>query len=47
MAQLDAGVTTTVDFSHCVNTPEHADAGVEAIIDVGGRAVWCYGIWSP
>ncbi|WP_286901455.1 amidohydrolase family protein [Thermocrispum sp.] len=47
VAQLDAGVTTTVDFSHCVNTPEHADAGVEAIIDVGGRAVWCYGFWSP
>lgn len=46
-AQLDAGVTTTVDFSHCVNTPEHADAGVEAVIDAGGRAVWCYGFWSP
>ncbi|XRQ08607.1 amidohydrolase family protein [Actinomadura welshii] len=47
VAQLDAGVTTTVDFSHCVNTPEHADAGVEAVIDAGGRAVWCYGFWSP
>ena len=47
VAQLDSGVTCTVDFSHCVNTPEHADAGVEAIIDAGGRAVWCYGFWSP
>ncbi|MEV5409672.1 amidohydrolase family protein [Thermopolyspora sp. NPDC052614] len=47
VAQLDAGVTCTVDFSHCVNTPEHADAGVQGIIDAGGRAVWCYGFWSP
>lgn len=47
VAQLDAGVTCTVDFSHCINTPEHADAGVEAILDAGGRAVWCYGFWSP
>ena len=23
---LDAGVTTVLDFSHCNNTPEHADA---------------------
>src|SRR5690606_13903158 len=47
VAQLGAGVTTTVDFSHCVTTLEHADAGVEAIIGAGGRAVWCYGFWSP
>lgn len=47
VAQLDAGVTCTVDFSHCVNTPQHADAGVEAINAAGGRAVWCYGFWSP
>lgn len=47
VSQLDAGVTCTVDFSHCVNTPQHADAGVQGIIDAGIRAVWCYGFWSP
>ena len=25
---LDAGVTTILDFSHCNNTPEHADAAL-------------------
>lgn len=47
ISQLDAGVTCTVDFSHCVNTPEHADAGIEGIMDAGGRAVWCYGFYAP
>ena len=40
---LDAGVTTILDFSHCVNTPEHADAAVEGLLDAGGRAVFAYG----
>ncbi len=47
VSQLDAGVTCTVDFSHCVNTPQHADAGVQGIQAAGIRAVWCYGFWSP
>ena len=27
---LDAGVTTILDFSHCVNTPEHGEAASRA-----------------
>ena len=46
VSQLDAGVTCTVDFAHCINTPDHADAGVQAIIDARGRAVWCYGFYA-
>ena len=43
---LDAGVTTLVDFSHCMNTPEHADAALEGIRDAGGRAVHAYGFFA-
>lgn len=46
VSQLDAGVTCTVDFAHCINTPDHADAGVQAIIDARGRSVWCYGFYA-
>ncbi|MFF5113208.1 amidohydrolase family protein [Streptosporangium sp. NPDC000509] len=45
-SMLDAGTTCTVDFSHCIVTPEHADAGVTAIKDSGIRAVWCYGFYN-
>ena len=40
---LDAGVTTVVDWSHNLNGPEHADAGWQALVDAGGRAVFAYG----
>jgi cytosine/adenosine deaminase-related metal-dependent hydrolase len=40
---LDAGVTTVVDWAHNVNGPEHADAGWQALLDAGGRAVFAYG----
>jgi 5-methylthioadenosine/S-adenosylhomocysteine deaminase len=40
---LDAGVTTVVDWSHNINGPEHADAGWQALVDAGGRAVFAYG----
>jgi cytosine/adenosine deaminase-related metal-dependent hydrolase len=43
---LDAGVTTLLDFSHCNNTPDHADAAVEGIKAAGGRAVWGYGFFE-
>lgn len=44
LSALDAGTTTVLDFNHCVNTPDHADASIEAIHDAGIRAVWCYGL---
>ncbi|MGC7098320.1 amidohydrolase family protein [Amycolatopsis lurida] len=40
---LDAGVTTTVDWSHGLWTPEHGDAAVEALRAVPGRWVLAYG----
>ena len=40
---LDAGVTTILDFSHCNNTPQHADAALQGLHDAGIRAVFGYG----
>jgi len=40
---LDAGVTTVLDFSHCNNTPEHADAALAGLRDSGIRAMFAYG----
>ncbi|MCU0312728.1 MAG: amidohydrolase family protein [Solirubrobacteraceae bacterium] len=44
---LDAGVTTILDFSHCVNTPEHADRALEGLVHAGIRAVFAYGCFAP
>lgn len=40
---LDAGVTTSVDWSHNLHTVEHADAAVDALEEVPGRFVFAYG----
>ncbi|MFD5558528.1 amidohydrolase family protein [Streptomyces sp. NPDC127068] len=40
---LNAGVTTVLDWSHNMNTPEHADAAVAALKETHGRFVMCYG----
>lgn len=40
---LDAGVTTLVDWSHIMNSPEHADAAIQALRDSGLRAVFAHG----
>jgi cytosine/adenosine deaminase-related metal-dependent hydrolase len=42
---LDAGVTTILDFSHCNNTPEHADAALQGLRDAGIRAIFAYGYY--
>jgi cytosine/adenosine deaminase-related metal-dependent hydrolase len=42
---LDAGVTTILDFSHCNNTPEHADAALQGLLDAGIRAMFAYGYY--
>ncbi|HEY8867212.1 MAG TPA: amidohydrolase family protein [Solirubrobacteraceae bacterium] len=44
---LDAGVTTILDFSHCNNSPEHADAAVAGLGESGIRAVFAYGYYAP
>ncbi|WP_046729521.1 amidohydrolase family protein [Streptomyces humi] len=40
---LDAGVTTVVDWSHGLQTADHADAAVDALQAVPGRFVLAYG----
>jgi cytosine/adenosine deaminase-related metal-dependent hydrolase len=40
---LDAGVTTTVDWSHGLQTVDHADAAVDALEAVPGRFLLGYG----
>ena len=40
---VDAGVTTTVDWSHGLQTVEHADAAADALEAVPGRFVLAYG----
>ncbi|WP_327583999.1 amidohydrolase family protein [Nonomuraea sp. NBC_00507] len=40
---LDAGVTTVVDWSHGLQTVDHADAAVDALQEVPGRYVLAYG----
>jgi 5-methylthioadenosine/S-adenosylhomocysteine deaminase len=41
---LNAGVTTVFDYSHSNNSPDHATAGVEALLASGMRAVYGYGM---
>jgi cytosine/adenosine deaminase-related metal-dependent hydrolase len=40
---LDSGVTTLYDWSHNNNSPDHADAAVQGLLDSGMRAVFGYG----
>ncbi|MDT0275374.1 amidohydrolase family protein [Blastococcus goldschmidtiae] len=40
---LEAGVTTTVDWSHGLQSVDHAEAAVEALRSVPGRFVLAYG----
>jgi 5-methylthioadenosine/S-adenosylhomocysteine deaminase len=44
---LDAGVTQVYDWNHNINSPEHADATVEAHRSSGGRIIFGYGQSSP
>ncbi len=40
---LEAGVTTTVDWSHGLQSVDHAEAAVDALVAVPGRFVLAYG----
>jgi 5-methylthioadenosine/S-adenosylhomocysteine deaminase len=40
---VNAGITTLVDWSHINNTPEHPDAAIEALQEVGIRSQYAYG----
>src|SRR4030095_14657687 len=40
---INAGITTLVDWSHIINTPEHADAGIRGLQESRIRSVYAYG----
>ncbi len=40
---INAGITTLVDWSHIMNTPEHADEAVRGLQESGLRSVFAYG----
>lgn len=40
---IDAGVTTVLDFSHSISTPEHADAAIDGTVESGGRSQFALG----
>ncbi len=40
---INAGITAVWDFSHCLNTPAHADAALDGLRAAGARAVFGYG----
>jgi len=40
---LNAGITSLVDWSHIMNTPEHADAAVKGLQATGLRSVFAFG----
>jgi cytosine/adenosine deaminase-related metal-dependent hydrolase len=45
LSALEAGTTTLLDWSHALNTPEHADAAIAALRDAGIRGIFAQG-WS-
>jgi len=40
---INAGITTLVDWSHIMNTADHADAAIEGLSDTGIRSVFAFG----
>jgi cytosine/adenosine deaminase-related metal-dependent hydrolase len=40
---LNAGITTLVDWSHINNSPDHPDAAIRALQEVGIRSQYAYG----
>jgi 5-methylthioadenosine/S-adenosylhomocysteine deaminase len=44
---LNSGITTLLDWSHNLATPQHADAAIQGLIDSGARAVFAHGGGAP
>ncbi len=42
---LDAGVTCVLDFSHCLNSPDHSDEAVRGLQEAGIRGTFAYGMY--
>ena len=43
VSALEGGITTMLDWSHVQNSPEHADAAIQALRDAGIRGVFAHG----
>ncbi len=43
LESINAGITTLVDWSHIINTPAHADAGIQGLQESKIRSVYAYG----
>ena len=48
---LDGGITTLLDWSHNLNTPEHSDAAIAALQETRSRVIFAHGCgfahWAP
>lgn len=44
---LNSGVTTMLDWFHCSDRPENADAAVDALDEAPGRSIFCYCATEP
>ncbi len=44
---LDAGITTLLDWSHNLATPEHADAAIQGLVESRARAIFAHGGGAP
>jgi 5-methylthioadenosine/S-adenosylhomocysteine deaminase len=40
---INAGITTLVDWSHIMNTPDHADGAIQGLSETGIRSVFAFG----
>jgi cytosine/adenosine deaminase-related metal-dependent hydrolase len=43
LESINAGITTLVDWSHIMNTPDHADAAIKGLQDTSIRSVFAFG----
>ncbi|MBN9507815.1 MAG: amidohydrolase family protein [Alphaproteobacteria bacterium] len=48
---LDSGITALLDWCHNLNTPEHTDAALDALVESGARTIFAHGgghrHWQP
>jgi 5-methylthioadenosine/S-adenosylhomocysteine deaminase len=47
LEMLNAGITTVVDYSHNLLSPDHAWEAIRGLEDAGIRALWCAGFNVP
>lgn len=47
MQALHWGVTTSADYCHNLNSPDHIDEAIRGTQESGARVMWCYGFNRP